>query len=61
MGKCNFLNFDIQAVNLMRQCCLSMCSVSILSFTASCKPEDIEGGDVLPFHLGRNGEASPHL
>lgn len=42
-GKCNFLSFDIQAVNLVRQCCLSMCSVSILSFTVSCKPEDIEG------------------
>lgn len=41
-GECNFLSFVIQAVDLMRQC-LSMCSASVLSFTVSYKPEDIEG------------------
>ena len=41
-GECNFLSFVIQAVDLMRQC-LSMYSASVLSFTVSYKPEDIEG------------------
>lgn len=42
-GESNFLSFDIQAVDLIRQCCLSMCLASVLSSTVSYKPEDIEG------------------